>query len=229
MWKFVETHNTQKFAAICDELLAPSSLIGPSLALVTGPAGRGKTEAARQYAIHNNAIVYLAPMLTRTPAMLLREICFDLAGVRPTRTDNCLEILGDEMSKKRKLIIIDEADLLEIRCLELLRNVNESFACPVLFIGEDELKRKIGTRRRLFSRVRHHLDFKPINQIDIVCLFKAALDNKISAEVAAEIHKYALGDWRPVLSVAVALERALKTSNLNGISLGMVKDVINNS
>jgi DNA transposition AAA+ family ATPase len=229
MWKFVETFNTRKFTEICDDLLAPSSLVGPSLAQVTGPAGRGKSSAARFYAINNSAVIYLAPMLTRTPAMVLREICFELSGLRPARTDNCLDVIGDEMSKERKLIIIDESDLLEIRCLELLRNVNESFACPILLIGEDNLKRKIGTRRRLFSRVRHRLEFKPINQIDIVCLFKAALGNKINADVASAIHKHALGDWRPVLNVAVALERTLKTSNLKEITLEMVNNVTKNA
>ena len=144
--QFIETGNTQKFADICNELMSPSSLIGPSLAMVTGPAGRGKTEAARHYSVHHGGI-YISPMITRTPAMLLREICFELSGMRPARTDGCLNVIGEAMSQKRQLLIIDESDLLELRSLEMLRNCNELFACPIVFLGEDSLKRKIGTRR----------------------------------------------------------------------------------
>ena len=47
---FIATGNTTRFDDLCAELANPASLIGPSLAMVTGPAGRGKSEAAKHYA-----------------------------------------------------------------------------------------------------------------------------------------------------------------------------------
>ena len=76
--EFIENANTRKFFEICSELSDPASMIGPSLAMVTGPAGRGKTEAARRFATQTEAI-YLPPLNTRTPTMVLREIAFELA------------------------------------------------------------------------------------------------------------------------------------------------------
>jgi hypothetical protein len=225
---FIETGNTKKFDEICEELISPTSLVGPSIAQITGPAGRGKSEAAKHYSVNSDAI-YIPPMNIRTPAMVLREISFELAGLRPARTDACLSIINDEMSKKRRLIMIDEADLLQMACLEMLRNVNERFACPIMLIGEEELKGKLGSRRRLSSRIRRRMEFGAINQHDIAYFFKTALNLKAAPEVTAAIHKHANGDWRPVLTASIGIERAMKASNLKDITVEMVQDVIKNN
>ena len=225
--EFIETANVRKFYEICNELSDPMSMVGPSMAMVTGQAGRGKTEAARHFAVNADAI-YIPPLNIRTPAMLLREIAFELVSIRPGRSDACLEIIGSEMNKHRRLIIIDEADLLAMSNLEMLRNVNERYACPVLLIGEEMLKGKIASRRRLASRIRRRMEFTPIQQGDISFFFKQTL-TIISAEVAGEIHKFSKGDWRPVLTVAVGIERAMKASGLTEIIPEMVSDVIKNT
>jgi DNA transposition AAA+ family ATPase len=226
--EFIETANVIKFNAICDELTDPSALIGPSLAMVTGPAGRGKTEAARHYAVHSTA-VYIPPMNTRTPAMVLREIAFELGKVRPVRSEACLAVIGEEMAKDRRLIMIDEADLLAMQVLEMLRNVNERFACPVLLIGEDDLKGRIESRRRLSSRIRRRLEFAPVTQQDVAFFFKRSLDLKIAPDVASLVQKHGRGDWRPVLTAALGIERAMKASSLEECTAEMVKDVIKNA
>lgn len=222
--EFIETGNTQKFKEICDELTSPASQIGPSLAMITGPAGRGKTETAKHYAINSSAI-YIPPMNIRSPAMVLREITFELADLRPARADACLGVIGDEMGRKRRLIIIDEADLLAMQCLEMLRNVNERYACPILLIGEDGLKGRIGSRRRLASRIRLRMGFGPINQFDIAHFLKMSLGVKASADVTTALARHASGDWRPVLTATLAIERAMKTSNLNEITVEMVHGI----
>ena len=148
---FIETANTRKFFDICDELADSGSMTGPSLAMVTGQAGRGKSEAAKRHATQADSI-YIPPMNIRSPAMVLREIAFELAGIRPGRSDTCLNVIESEMAKDRRLIIIDEADLLTFQILEMLRNVNERYACPVLLIGEEGLKGRITSRRRIASR-----------------------------------------------------------------------------
>jgi hypothetical protein len=226
--EFIDTVNTNKFNNICDELADPMSIIGPSLAMVTGPAGRGKSEAAKHYATQTEA-VYIPPLNTRTPPMVLREISFELAKVRPVRSDACLAVIGEEMAKDRRLIIIDEADLLAMPILEMLRNLNERFSCPIVLIGEDELKGKISSRRRLSSRVRRRLEFGSVTQQDIAFFFKKTIDLKVTPEVAALVQKHSNGDWRPVLTVAVGIERAMKASGINEISLELVNDVIRNA
>jgi DNA transposition AAA+ family ATPase len=222
--EFIENANTRKFFEICNELSDPASMIGPSLAMVTGPAGRGKTEAARRFATQTEAI-YLPPLNTRTPTMVLREIAFELAGMRPVRSDACLAVIADEMHKERRLIIIDEADLLALQILEMLRNVNERYACPILLIGEDDLKGRIASRRRLASRIRRRLEFGPVTQQDVAYFFKQSLVVAPPA-VTALIQQHAKGDWRPVLTAAIGIERAMKATGTSEITVEMTKDVL---
>lgn len=226
--EFIRTGNTKNFEEMCFEMTSAMSLIGPSLAMVTGPAGRGKTEAAKHYAVNSDSI-YIPPMNIRSPAMVLREICFELANMRPARTDACLAIIGEQMETRRRLIMIDEADLLEMKCLEMLRNVNERYACPILLIGEEELKGKIGSKRRLASRMRRRMEFGPISREDITFYLHSSLGVKAGAEVTQVIHKHANGDWRPVLTTAIAIERTMKTSGINNITVEMVHDAIKNT
>lgn len=222
---FIATANTTKFDDLCSELANPASLIGPSLAMVTGPAGRGKSEAAKHYATQTEAI-YIPPLNVRSPTMVLREISFDLARIRPNRSDACLSVIGEEMAKDRRLIIIDEADLLSMQILEMLRNLNERYACPIVLIGEEELKGRIASRRRLASRIRRKMEFSPVTKEDIAYFFAQSLKTKIPPEAAALIQRHGNGDWRPVLTLAVAIERAMMASGLREITAEMVQNVI---
>lgn len=224
---FIETANTRKFFDICDELADATSLIGPSLAMITAPAGRGKSEAAKRYATDTNA-VYIPPMNVRSPAMVLREIAFELAMIRPTRSESCLAIIAAEMAKERRLIIIDEADLLTLQILEMLRNINERYSCPIMLIGEDELKGKVASRRRIASRIRRKLEFTPVIQGDIAFFFKQSLDLKLDADVGQLILHHAKGDWRPVLTTAIGIERAMKASGITEITAELVREIIKN-
>lgn len=223
--EFIETPNTRKFFEICSELSDTASMIGPSLAMVTGPAGRGKTEAAKRFATQTEA-VYLPPLNTRTPAMVLRELAFELAGVRPVRSEACLNVIGDEMRKTRRLILVDEADLLAMQVLEMLRNVNERFACPILLIGEDDLKGRIASRRRLASRIRRRLEFGPVTQQDVAFFIRQSFGLKADPAVTALIQQHGKGDWRPVLTAAIGIDRAMKATGTQEITAEMTKDVL---
>ncbi len=223
--EFIETANVLKFNQMCAELEDTSSLIGPSLAMVTGPAGRGKSEAAKRYATQTTAI-YIPPMNMRSPVMVLREITFELCKLKPVRSEACLTIIGDEMAKSRRVILVDEADLLEMKCLEMLRNVNERYSCPVVLIGEDDLKGRVASRRRISSRIRRHVEFAPVTQQDVAYYFKRSLGQLLHPEAAQAIHRQSRGDWRPVLTAAIGIERAMKASGLEEINLEMVSHVL---
>jgi len=222
---FITTENVNKCTEVCQELESPESLIGPSLAMFTGPAGRGKSEFAKYYATNSTAI-YIPPLNVRSPAMVLREIAFELSMLRPRQTEACMNIIGSEMAKARRLIFIDEADLLPIGILEMLRNINERYACPVVLIGEEELKGKVGSRRRITSRIRRRVEFNPVTQPDMVLFYAKALDMNLSNNVSTILYRGCGGDWRPIEVTAIAIERALRASGVDEITEDLAKAVV---
>jgi len=222
---FISTENVNRCSDVCEELESADGKIGPSLAILTGPAGRGKSEFAKHYGTNSTA-VYLPPMNIRTPTMLLREIAFELCAVRPGRSEMCLTIINEEMAKERRLIMIDEADLLPIRILEMLRNVNERSNCPILLIGEEGLKGKVASRRRIASRIRRQAAFGPVEQPDVTLFFRKALSVAITTQAATAILRKANGDWRPILTIALSTERAMRASGLSDVSEKLINQVI---
>ena len=222
---FLPTDNVNRFDDLCMEMEDRRSLIGPSMAIVTGPAGRGKSESAKRYAVNTEA-VYIPPMIKTSAMMLLQEITLDLAKMRPGRIAGCLEVIQEEMARRRRLVIIDEADLIPLSLLEMLRNINERYACPILLIGEDGLKGKIAQRKRISSRIRRRMEFEPVTQPNIVLFFRKALEMNVNSGITQLIHRHCEGDWRPVLKIAGDIERAVEASGLREIPEELVRDII---
>lgn len=223
---FVSTINIQEFNGIAAELSEPE-LIGPSLALITGRAGRGKTEAAKQYAVNSSA-AYVLMVPGMTPVMALRDIAFELSAIKPRTTDVCLEIIESEMHKERRLILADEADLVPLKTLEMLRVVNERCGCPIVFIGEDDLAGKVASRRRIVSRIRRSMTFGPVTPADLVMFLEHSLEIKVTPAVVSRFHQHSKGDWRPVVTCAAAINRAIEASDTNEISEDMAREIIKN-
>ena len=224
--EFIQTENVARFEDTCRELTDPAGKIGPSMAMTTGPTGRGKSEASKRFATQTDAI-YIPPFNKITPGMLLREITFELAKVKPARIEKCVEIICDEMARDRRLIILDEADLWPIQLLEMARNLNERADCPIMLVGEDELKAKIGSRRRLANRIRRHVAFAAVKQPEIVLYFKKNIGIDLIPEAAAVLSRGVKGSWRMVLLAAIGMENAMRASSLTEAPLELVKEIVN--
>lgn len=223
---FVPTSNYRQFQDIGLELLSPSSSIGPSLAMVTGRAGRGKTESARFFAVNTDDAIYIRTLPVMTPTMLLSEIVFEIQGIRPRTTRQCLSILEAEGATRCRLIILDEADLLPMKLLETMRGLNERTGFPIMLIGEDELIHKVASRRRILSRIRRRMEFGPITQQDISVFYREAMGLILPGEIAAMLHKATGGDWRPMVKIAADIERAMRASGAQELTMELAKKIL---
>jgi len=222
---FVKTHNYSQFEEIAAELLSPDSEIGPSLAMGSGRAGRGKTEVAKYYAVNSDSI-YIRSLPVMSPSMALREICFELRELRPHTSQACLNLIEEEMRRRKRLIIFDEADLVPIQVLETLRGLNERAGCPIFLIGEEELRRKVESRTRITSRIRRKMEFAPITQGDVALFYKQSVDMELTPEVLRELFKRSKGDWRPMVKEAADIERAVKATGMDNIDLKGLREIL---
>ena len=122
--------------------------------------------------------------------------------------------------------MIDEADLLKFSILEMCRNMNERFVCPIVFIGETGLAAKLSKERRMSSRIRCKMEFNPVSQADISLYFEKSLDLGLSPSNVTLVQRHSKGDWRPILTLAVFIERAMTASGLTEIPEGLVRQII---
>ncbi|PJG83793.1 AAA family ATPase [Caviibacterium pharyngocola] len=150
------------------------------IAVITGAAGLGKTQALKRYVECNPETIFIEVEPSCNAKVLLKTLCQQL-GVNDTGLNHDLftRIVG-KLSDER-LIIVDEAELLSTKCLEYLRRIHDLAKCGVVLAGMPRLlinlKGKYGELAQLYSRVGIALD----------------LGNALSAEDVALLAEKGLG------------------------------------
>lgn len=125
--------------------------------LVIGEAGLGKTMALKQYAKTVENVVLIETDPTFSPKVLLVELCNKL-GIVPTRNnhDNTTAII-EKLAGSERLLIIDEAELLNYKCLEIIRRIHDKSGVGVILAGMPRLRANLrgkrGEYKQLYSRV----------------------------------------------------------------------------
>jgi DNA transposition AAA+ family ATPase len=199
--------------------------MGIELAAVVAPFGGGKSTIAQRIATVNprTVLVYFEPRFSISG--LIRELAFQLAGVRPRMTDACVELIQEQMARQRRLFMIDESDQMSIKHLNQLRAFHDRYSIPVVFFGEDSLIHKLSREGRLISRVRKVIKLEPVSQAEVVIFYRQSLGASLKPEYAAKLIRHAAGDYRKVVVDAAKAERIMLASGLKQITDGVVKEI----
>ena len=215
----VSTGNVNRFKSLCDDLASPESSLSSSIGMVLGYAGRGKTHTSRWYTAQNRNVCRVQFMEGFSQVKLMREIAYEMAGMRPTSFERCLAVIEDSSAITRKLIIIDEADKMPVRYIEMLRGLNERCSLPFVLVGEETLKPKIDNVPRLKSRIRKPLVlFTPVDVVDVKTFYQMATGITLSVDISAKLGKRANGDFRTVVNDAMALVKMMNNSGVENIN-----------
>ena len=221
---FINTKNYQRTTALCDELLG--ACYGVEMAAVIGRAGRGKTTAAERIYTVNPNTVYVLYHESWSFSELLREITFRICGTRPRFRQTCFEMIQTEIGNRRRIIMVDEADRMNLKVLNVLRNIHDVCKTPVLLIGEEDLKSKLGRERRLVSRLRDTVVFEAVCQADVTVWYRQAMDQSIPPEWAAKLLRGAQGDFRNVLTQGARAERIMNASGIGALTERIIDEVV---
>lgn len=119
------------------------------IALCTGSSGLGKTTAIKQYAKEHTGVIVIDPDENIKVRNLLKLIAKPLKmqqGHIETNMDFCEKILK-KLKNSNKLIIVDEAENLDISCFRVLRKIHDrcNGTCGLLFIGTEQLGNKLSS------------------------------------------------------------------------------------
>jgi DNA transposition AAA+ family ATPase len=150
--KFVITkaaQQTGEVATICHQ--------DGEVGVVYAEAGYGKTEAIKYYAKRNPDVILIEADLGYSARMLFSDIHkrlgYDGRGVIHEMLEDCVA----RLKNSERLIIVDEAENLPYRALELLRRVHDKAGIGILLVGMPRLianlRGKRGEFAQLYSRV----------------------------------------------------------------------------
>ncbi|NCC91719.1 MAG: ATP-binding protein [Opitutae bacterium] len=215
---FVKTRNVRNFEVLMAGLdLAEGE---GRFGLVWGQAGRGKTRTAQWYAAETRA-VYLRVLAVWATSELdfLCTLARELGVLTPPRRKGpAFQAVLDKLVADPRPIILDEAEKMPSRFLELLRDLTDLSGAAIVFVGEENLVGYLDRERRVWSRVFQQLQFEPINAGDIVFYASDVAGLQLDKQAAEAIAQSSTGDFRLVRRDVIALAqicRAQKTVNVN--------------
>ncbi len=214
---FVETKNVAAFRRGL-ETLTNRDRYQPGFMVVQGESGRGKSQAAINWHGQNGG-TFLRVWESWTQHAFLQALAFEVTGAKIHGAFNCKREVVDHLSAEPAPIIVDEADRLDIRRIEDLRDVHEATGVSIVLIGEEAFFPKLKGRQRIYSRVAEVINFAPVEKGDVVLYAAQAADLKVSPEAAAFLASEAQGSFRLVHNLVAKLESFAKASKVELIDM----------
>lgn len=213
---FVKTANVRNAEAMMDGL-ALSDGEG-RFGLVYGRAGRGKTRWSQYYVANNRNCHYVLALKVWRSSLgeLLKRIAIEIGiTAPPSRIGALFTQVAERMVKTRPALFIDEPEKLTIGHIEILRDLTEATAAPIILIGEDELPEMMRSQRRVWSRTYQQVQFRPFGVADIVQYVTASAGIRFVNQGAAEaMHKASDGDIRIVRRDLINLVQILNAKGV---------------
>lgn len=159
------------------------------ICVLYGAAGLGKTMILKEYARRDDAVIFIEADPGFTARTLLEELCGRLRLSKNGNIHALIEVCVEKLKDSGRLLVIDEAELLPYRALEVIRRLHDKAGIGVVLAGMPRLivnlKGKRGEYAQLYSRVALALDLgnalarQDFDQI-AVDLMPEAEDRKIS-------------------------------------------------
>ena len=219
---FVKTRNVKNFIGLMNNLIDKSNEV-PKMGLIYGDPGLGKTQTAVWWATNNDA-VYVRAQNKMTCRWLLEKIVYELGESPSRKMADLIEQCITHLRLKPQVIIIDEVDYLinRHRIVETLRDLHDLTGVPIVLIGMQEAKTKLGKYRHLYDRSSEIIEFKPFSKDDLDVIVEELSEIKITDE-AKEIFFEKTNRFRQVIKGISLLENLAKTNGLNKIDVKQVK------
>ena len=125
---------------------------------------------------------------------------------------------------KPQVIIVDEVDYLinSLKIVETLRDLHDLTGVPIVLIGMQEAKNKLGKYRHLYDRISEIVEFKPFSKVDADIIIDELSEIKITDE-AKEIIFERINRFRQLIKCISGIENLAKTNGLKTIEAKHVK------
>jgi DNA transposition AAA+ family ATPase len=175
--KTIQTTNVKRSKRFIGLLTDPERR-KPTMAVITGLPGMGKTIAVQDYldnlAPHAHTALPMAIKIKvkpRSTPLALAKVIMD--GLQEKYRGNTIFEIADEVSaaierNDLKLIIVDEADRLNEDSFEVLRHIFDKTGCPIVLVGLPSILRVVERHDKFSSRVGLRMQFKPLELEEVL-------------------------------------------------------------
>jgi len=155
------------------------------IGVVYGPAGVGKTAAVKEYVKRNPGTILIEADLGYTSRYLFRDITKALGVADGYHSQISLNIMFEDtieaMRGTDRMIIIDEAEMLPYKALEMIRRINDKAGVGILLAGMPRLinniRGKKGEYAQLYSRIGYAIKLETLQPEDTFELVKQIVPN----------------------------------------------------
>jgi DNA transposition AAA+ family ATPase len=175
--KPIQTKNVKRCKAFM-WLITDPERSSPTMGVITGLAGIGKTIATQDYldsvAPHAHTALPTAikvkVMPRSTPRALAKTV---LDGLLEKPKGNNIYEMADEAAlaierNELKLIVVDEADRLNEDSFDVLRHLYDKTGCPIVLVGLPSILRVIERHEKFSSRVGLRMHFLPLELEEVL-------------------------------------------------------------
>lgn len=212
--EFVATGNAKNFFEV-----ARHAHILHRICVVYGEAGLGKTTAAKEYATQNPDVILIEAGLDYTARVLIQELhkkCgLDGSGSIHSMSSEIVE----RLKGSSRLIVIDEAEHLPYRALEMIRRIYDYAGIGILLVGMprliSNLRGKRGEYKQLYSRVALAKQLQDFTYSDCEEVVKSRLST-VAEDAVRAFYECAKNSGR---HLSFLIEDAARVADINGISL----------
>lgn len=208
---------TTAFATITNTLNAAAQK--RALVSVTGESGIGKTTAIKEYARTHAAVMLIEVDDGFTSRDLFCELC-ELLGL-PTRgtLHALLKRICDKLRGSGRLLIVDEAEYLPKRALDMLRRLRDFAQIPIALVGLPRLNENIqgdqNNFAQLSSRMRLRQKVDRLTSNDEEMIIHAYLGS-VKSDVIKSLRKFSKQNARILVEL---IDVCLELCRLNKLTI----------
>ncbi|MFZ4217572.1 AAA family ATPase [Enterobacter ludwigii] len=197
------------------------------IGVLTGAAGVGKSMIMREYADKHRDAILIEADPGYTARVLLEELCNRLGvskrGNIHDLSDSCVQALRDS----GRLLLIDEAELLPYRALEVLRRLHDKAGIGIVLAGMPRLlvnlRGKRGEFAQLYSRVGLSLPLgDALSRDDFDLIAVSMMPEAADAKISDALFTSARGNARRLGKLLRGVNRTCEISN-TPVSVAAVK------
>jgi len=195
------------------------------LSAITGNAGYGKTTAAKRFIKNRPEAIYIKANNLDTTKDFLEMICKELNIKIEKRGKEMFNSVVATLGKINKFIVIDEAEWLKDKTLDVVRNIWEESKTPIVLIGTLNLKQNLkGTRGELDyvdNRIRGRYTLESLSDEDLlsICNYYG-----VSKDGMERVKTLACGNFRETVFLLDEAKDLAQSFNLDLIDSEVVNE-----